>query len=339
MAKQENKFIRFGFFKCCFICNTDDVSKKIKKFAKSNKPEDKKRAEALTKLLNELKTPSSLFVKILEAIKSGKISYLHNIKGKLIEVDRETFITNNNKLFLQVLYDRDDAISKKKPGESRESIDLDEDEYISEFTSIMYNSDSNILMSQYNKYAVSIGQLSCFFSECLDEFFQYNFKPIEKMTTFPAKIDFTPIIEPSRLKSIKKNKCIEKMTIKGSLSGIENIKKETDLNLPILNISKEISSVNAYEFNLTITANKTREGKKIEYDSIDQNFCSSLYDAYEKVGDKDNIDVEMQYQNENSIREVLKWSLPIKIIHLPFLTDKRKEIPFKEICDKMTFHL
>jgi len=28
MAKKENKFIRFGFFECCFICDTDDVSKK-----------------------------------------------------------------------------------------------------------------------------------------------------------------------------------------------------------------------------------------------------------------------------------------------------------------------
>ena len=280
-----------------------------------------------------------MLVKILEAIKNGKISYLHNIKDKLIEVDRETFIYNDNKLFLQVLYDRDDAISKKKLGESRESIDLDEDEYISEFTSIMYNSHTNILMSQYNQHAVSIGQLGCFFSECLDEFFQYNLNPIEKMTTFPAKIKFDPIIEPSRLNNIKKNKCIEKMIIKGSLSGIENIKKETGLNLPILNIAKEISSVNAYEFSLTITANKTREGRKIEYDSIDQNFCSSLYDAYEKVGDKDNIDVEMQYQNEEGIREVLKWSLPIKIVSLPFSTDKIKEIPFKDICNKMTFHL
>ena len=339
MARSVNKKIRFGFFECAFICDTDELNKTIKKYNKSQKQEEKVKANTLSTLQKELKNPSLLFSNILDAIQNTSIDFSHDINGKLIEADLATFITNSEKTFLQVINNRDDAISKKRLGESRERIDLKDDEYISESTSIMYNRSNNTLLAQYNKYAVSIGQLGCFFSICLSDYFQHSLNKSEKIRVFPAKIEFKPVIAMDRLNEIKTTRCIEKMTIKGSLSGIENIRKESSVSLPIFNIANSISNLKGYEFSITLTANKTREGRKVEYDSIDQQFCSDLYDAYEKVGTKDNIDVEMQFQNENSIREVLKWSSPIKEVFITFSVSSREEIPIEDFFKKMNLQL
>ena len=297
MANRINKTIRFGFFKCDFVCNTDNLNKKLKNYSKSKKAAEITKSKIISNLLQELSNPNVLFSKLLSAIQNNSINSSHKINGKLIEADQTTFITDSDKTFLQVIYDRDDAISKKRLGKNREKINLDDDEYISECTSIMYNSTSREILAQYNKFAVSIGQLSCFFSLCLSDYFQHSFSPTEIFKIFPAKIEFKPILEMNRLKSIKTTKCIEKMTIKGSMSGIANIQKESMANLPILNIANSISNLKGYEFSITLTANKIREGRKIEYESLDQGFCSNLYDAYENVGDKENIDVEMQFKN------------------------------------------
>lgn len=127
------------------------------------------------------------------------------------------------------------------------------------------------------------------------------------------------------------------MVIKGDLSAVENIKKaSSDKNSLILNVGNAILGVNGYEFALTITAKKTREKRRIEYDSIDQNFCQQLYNAYENVeNDKDNISVSMQYQNKDNIRETLIWSSPLKESYIPFTINSRKEIEYSKLHDKM----
>ena len=127
MARSVNKKIRFGFFECAFICDTDELNKTIKKYNKSPKQEEKVKANTLSTLQKELKNPSLLFSNILDAIQNTSIDFSHDINGKLIEADLATFITNNEKTFLQVINDRDDAISKKRLGESRERIDLKDD--------------------------------------------------------------------------------------------------------------------------------------------------------------------------------------------------------------------
>ena len=191
-------------------------------------------------------------------------------------------------------------------------------------------------MVQHNRYSVSIKQIGEFLSKCLKEKYQLELMKSQEIKQFPATIELQAIMDKNRLNDITNNKCLEKMTIKGNLSAVENIKNSTDINLPIFNINDSISNINGYEFTLTITANKTREKRKIEYDSIDQSACKDLYNAYANVDEnKDNIDVTIQYQNNSDIREVLTWSSPLKESFIEFSVDSRKEIDFRELCRKM----
>ena len=73
-----------------------------------------------------------------------------------------------------------------------------------------------------------------------------------------------------------------------------------------------------------------------QYDSIDQEFCQELFDAYMNVGqEKDNISVTMQYQNENDVRETLTWASPLKEVYIQFKMNVREEIEYNELYQKM----
>lgn len=341
MSKDVTKTLRFGFFKVYIHCDINDINIKINKLKKSNIQDDQAKLKMLQTLKEDLKNVSKVIWDLISEIRSNKISSIHTIQNKLIEVDKTTFMgydkNEEQHAFFQMVHDRDDALSKKKLNQERESIPLDDDEYISEFAGIIYHKETKCFMIQYNKYSVSINQIAEFLTRSLIEKYQNNMTERQKYKKFPAYIELRAIMDESRLNAVNNNNCLEKMIIKGDLSAVENIKKASNnKNTPILNVGNAILGMNGYEFTLTITAKKTREKRKVEYDSIDQDFCKQLYNAYENVGrDKDNISVTMQYQNEHDVRETLIWSSPLKESYIPFTINSRKEIEYSELYDKM----
>ena len=341
MSRTITKTIRFGFFKAEIHCDIDNLRKKIRKLSKSQKECDKKKNKMFQALNNDLKNVSDVIFDLISEIKSGTISSIHEVQKKLTEIDKSTFIESkpNEELhmFFQMVHDRDDAISKKKLNQERESIPLDDDEYIGEFSGIIYRRKGNYFMIQYNRYSVSIDQISEFLTRCLKEKYEKKFDLEHESRQFPAYFELKAVLDEDRLKAVKKNNGLEKLLIKGDLSDIENIRKNTtQVNLPIFSVGDAIQSMNGYEFSFSITAKKTRESRKIEYDSIDQEFCQNLFDAYMNVGqEKDNISVTMQYQNENDVRETLTWSSPLKEVYIQFRMNLREEIEYNELYQKM----
>lgn len=339
MSKNVTKVLRFGFFKAYVHCDIDNLNTKINKLRKSKKKDDAVRLKMLQNLKEDIKNSSEVIWNLIQDVKFNKIASIHEIQKKLVEIDKSTFISNdeNEYVFFQMVHDRDDALSKKKLNQERESIPLDDDEYIGEFSGIIYHKDIKCFMIQYNKYSVSINQIAEFLTKSLIEKYQHNMTEQQKYKQFPAYIELRAIMDEGRLEAINNNNGLEKMVIKGDLSAVENIKKaSSDKNSLILNVGNAILGVNGYEFALTITAKKTREKRRIEYDSIDQNFCQQLYNAYENVeNDKDNISVSMQYQNKDNIRETLIWSSPLKESYIPFTINSRKEIEYSKLHDKM----
>lgn len=341
MSKDVKKTLRFGFFKVYIHCDIDDINKKITKLKKSNKQDDIVRLQMLRILKEDIKNISDVIWDLINEIKSDKISSIHEIQNKLIEVDKSTFMwcdqSEEEHVFFQMVHDRDDALSKKKLNQERESIPLDDDEYISEFSSIIYHKKTKCFMMQYNKYSVSINQIAEFLTRSLMEKYQNNMTEQQKYKRFPAYIELRAIMDSGRLEAVNNNNGLEKMIIKADLSAVENLRKaSSNKNMPIFNVGNAISNVNGYEFTLTITAQKTREKRKVEYGSIDQNFCKQLYNAYNNVEKgKDNISVTMQYQSKDDMRETLIWSSPLKESYIPFIINSRKEIEYRELYDKM----
>lgn len=335
MKNVVSKTFHFGFFRVFLIYNPEDIQSKIKKLNKLGKSDDKNRAKVLENLLSDAQNTTEFIWQLLEDINNQNIESAHEISGKMIEIDRSTFIIDehNEHLFFQMVHDRDDALSKKKINEERENIHLDDDEYISEFASIIYNKETNCAMIQKNRYSVSINQVAQFIDECIREKYQNKMKA--KFGSFPLKVELRPIMDMEQLAAIKKNKGVEKLEIKGSMSSLENLNK-TGLNLPLLNVGKALKNMNGYSFSITITANHERINGKVEYESIDQEECENLYSAYSSVpNEKDNISVKMQYKNEDEMRDTLTWATPLRRADITFNHNPRVEIKYTEVYKKM----
>jgi len=329
------KTLHFGFFRAFLLLNRDDIEHKIKKLKKSLKPDDARRAQVFEQLLKDSKNTPEFIWKILNDIDSNKLESAREISNKMIEIDKSTFIISeeDEHIFFQMVHDRDDALSKKRINKERESIHLDDDEYISEFASIIYNKTTNCFMIQKNRFSVSPVQIGYFLNECIYE--KYFVKMNVKYGHRPLKVDLRPIMDMGQLDAIKNNKGIDRIEIKGSMSSLENLNK-TNYNLPVLNVGKTLKNMKGYSFAITITANHERINKKVEYDSIDKEECEKLYSAYSEVPEgKDNISVKMHYTNEAEIKDTLTWATPLKLAEITFNHNPRSEIKVIEIYKKM----
>jgi hypothetical protein len=346
MTEYKTKNFYFGFFRAIVCCDIVQLSKrtdKLKKHFEKNKDE----IAMLTHLSNDLKSIPSVVEGVLQAIKSGSISSTYFIQNKLVELDKSTFIwgepvDESVHIFFQMAHDRDDAVSKKKVDKDRVDIPLDDDEYISEFASIIYLKKANCFMIQRNRYSVSTKQIAEFLSKCMENKYRTYAPNLSMRYRFPAKVRLDPIMDNERLNDIKDNKCIEEITIKGDMSSIENLRKASNgLNLPVFDVAQKISGIKGWKFSLTISGQPTREKRKIEYATIDQNFCGDLYDVYASVDgqEKDKISVSMQYQNREDMREILIWASPHMEAIIPFQVNPREHIEVKEIYRKMIVQL
>lgn len=329
------KTIRFGFFSFYLIIDRPKVREDIAKAKKAKDDESRKRAEMLNQLLSDTQKPASFVWDFLKKYEAGKIVSHYEIQKKMIEIDKSTFITSEqgDRLYFQIIHDRDDALSKKKIDQERESIPLESDEYISESASILYIKKINCAMIQYNRYSVSINQISAFLSESVKKWYQESFNTT---AIIPLKIELRPIYDKNLLEAVKNNKGVKKLEIKGSIPAFQTLKKR-GFNLPILSLKDALASMKAYTFTLTMTGNYTRRRGEVEYDFIDKDACNQLFDAYSETEyDEDALSIKMHYITMNNVADELVWAAPVKKAVLTFQVDSRSEIAPQEMCRRMS---
>lgn len=329
------KVIRFGFFSFYLIIDRPKVREDIVKAKKTKDDESRKRAAMLKQLLLDTQTPASFVWEMLKRFENGMIVSHHEIQKKMIEIDKSTFITSEqgDRLYFQIIHDRDDALSKKKIDQERESIPLESDEYISESASILYIKNINYAMIQYNRYSVSINQISAFLSESIRKWYQQSFNTTVNV---PLKIELRPLYDRNLLQAVKNNKGIKRIEIKGSIPAIQTLKNK-GFNLPIFDVKDALASMKAYTFTLTMTASFTRRKGEVEYDFIDKEACNQLFDAYSETEyDEDALSIKMNYINMNNVADELVWASPVKKAVITFQVDSRSEIAPQEMCRRMS---
>ncbi len=157
-----------------------------------------------------------------------------------------------------------DIPSKKKIGKIREEIMLADDEFIGEFTSIIYDTKISGFMIQSNKYGLSLAHLEKYFSELR---INYNaFKEKEEDDYF---IKFYPIIDPNKLKNLPKSKYFRKLTIKGSSLSLDNFKTPN-----IFNVNKVLQDSGSNRFEFSISSDFSKDS------SLDIGFIKNFIKDY-----------------------------------------------------------
>jgi hypothetical protein len=273
---------------------------------------------------------------LLQSANSHSVSQTVHIFDKLVELDVSTFLPmpddaeNNDVVYFQISNCRDFNIpSKKRIGQEREDIKLDDDEYIGEFMSIIYHKLKCAVMVQLNKYSLSISQLENFFTALRFEYLD----SIGKLTAFEQifRVALHPIIDKKALSNIKKQDKFTKFNIKCSDIALLPLAKNEKSSLYKLGqILEEFEGVNV-ELSLSVDARQKKE-KELKLNAKE---IREIYDSFCEIEDdtkKPNISV---HYKDGTKTDVLNWLIPKMQNECTFHIEPRKTIGYEDMFHRM----
>lgn len=170
------KEVRFDFYKAVlglkkgFRYELDRSTKRLRRMKECPEEEwteEKKGSiKRLEKIVRALHSEEELYQTkkwrledAIEAAVKGEISSVMKYREVEIELDKETYIHDNERepwlyAFQLTKLRATDLPSKKRIGRERENIDLQNDEFIGEFTQIIFDTRYNTIAIQSNRYGV-----------------------------------------------------------------------------------------------------------------------------------------------------------------------------------------
>lgn len=169
---------------------------------------------------------------ILAAI-SGKIPNITmDYRGEKIELDKNAcFIQDTIPGILSFQLSRlrvNGLPAKKKLGQPREDIPLDDDEYIGEFTQVLYDSRYNVVSIQVNRYGVGVAQICRYLNYLQKEYDQlFGQETFKKYTVG----DLQPIIDERLAEKAFQSECVRKIHFRCSDENIDAIISEDNQTL------------------------------------------------------------------------------------------------------------
>lgn len=293
------KYPRFGYYHVKIFCDIDRLNKILRASA-----HDESLCSALVSFRKDIEDNIDLFERILLELENENLSVYQNVRAKKIDVDRTTFRHQSkgspfSYVYFQIANNREDAIYKKRLGEEREKIDLDNDEYIGEYCNAIYCPEKRCLLFQQNKFSVSVNQFALFFKQCISDYYQKELS--EKLDNFPVEVRLDADLDPNLLGKISHGKIeFQKIKINGDA---EKLRKA---DWPVLSIGEELRQFNGYEFTIEIKAKK--EGRSFS-GGLSNEAVKQLYEAHKACDKEDELKIITQMK-EDDIRDVLDWSTP-----------------------------
>lgn len=111
---------------------------------------------------------------VIRDVMTGKIeNKVISVYGEKIELDKNSFYERENGRILAFQFTKlraDGIPAKKKIGKKRSDIVLDEDEYIGEFTEVVFDTVLNVFAIQVNKYGVGARAIASYMNSLYKEY-------------------------------------------------------------------------------------------------------------------------------------------------------------------------
>ena len=248
-----------------------------------------------------------------------------NIKGKNfanedIELDISTLEQINNLYFFQLAKLRVDNIpSRKKIGEIRKEIMLMDDEYIGEFSGILYDLSSSCFVIQNNKFGPSIKEIELYLNFLRNKYIEE--KKIDNSDEKMVKLYI--VIDENSLKTIPNSKEIRKISLKSNTFCMANFVEKNTTDLKIINDA--VSKFGNVTFNISITAqvdevNKERSLEKKEAINLIKDIMKYL--KFDKNG---KAEVVRKYDDDSKV-ETIDFLLPSMRYYSNVSLEPRKAI-------------
>lgn len=201
-------------------------------------------------------------------------------------------------------------------------IELEEDEYIGEEVTALYDEEFNIIMIQRNKNSLSPSGLEKYFTSVLDN---------------GTQIEFLPIPMPDELKRIKPSQEFRKLSLGFSPTNIDDdIFNQVDN--PILDIIKGSKKLGALRVIVTLSLGNSKKNESLNKNEILNLSKLDDYKGFNKVqvSKKENDDAVVETVDliAGKLNDIITMESsrvnPIKyervIIEMELLYNKRREI-------------
>lgn len=201
-------------------------------------------------------------------------------------------------------------------------IELEDDEYIGEEVTALYDEEFNIIMVQRNKNSLSPSGLEKYFTGVLDD---------------GTQIQFLPIPMPDELKSIKPTQEFRKLSLGFSPTNIDDEILD-HVNKPILDIIKGSRELGALRVMITLSLGNSKKSDSLNKDGILNLSQLDNYEGFNKVqvNKRENEDTVIETVDliAGKLNDIITMETsrvnPIKyervIVEMELLYNKRREI-------------
>lgn len=157
---------------------------------------------------------------------------------------------------------------------------LDEDEYIGEEVSALYDQEYNVIMLQRNRNSLSPSGIEKYFSGVLGN---------------GDLIELVPIPVPDELRTVKQEQIFRKLNINFAPTNIDD-ELMNNTNKSILQIIKGSRNLGALRVSITLSLGNSKKEKTLKQDEIIELGNLENYDGFNKiqVSRRENEDTEIE---------------------------------------------
>lgn len=245
------------------------------------------------------------------------------IENETFEIEPNSLFKDGELYFFLISNLRNDLIpAKKKIGKEKEEIKLEDDEYIGEFTGVVYDSKTKIFMIQINKYGVSVSKIEKYFEELKNEYISLNIN--DDAIKKEDKINLNIILNPEELENVSNSKEIRGIRLKSSTTALSQLKgmlNDSEKN-SVKEIDKIVSTFGHVNFEISITADFEADN------SLERKEAVKFINTFRKIIGKEkktSLSVTRR-ENEDSNVETIDFLLPKMLKHINLSVEPRKSI-------------
>lgn len=240
------------------------------------------------------------------SVRRNPINSVVNVGEYLAEFERDTLIYDpqRNLYSFQISKLRDNNIpSIKRLGNPKEDLELERDEYIGEFVTVVFDPRYYTVGVQSNLYSLNIPQIEYFLTQL-----RANFMEIMGGTDpINLKVEFEPIIEYSRVNAVRHAEIYRKITINGSDFAADALAEQGTLN----GVSELVGRARGAKFELTISLGHAPRGESLEEEVIRE-----IIDGFGNIEGENKPKIEITAKED--------YESPIEVVNLlePRLTNR-----------------
>jgi hypothetical protein len=250
-----------------------------------------------------------------------------DIDGIIAEIEPKSFISEKDTISFQLTKLRDNfLIAKKKPGEEKMDLVLNDDEYIGEFVSLIFNCKNKTMMLQSNMYGLGITKVERYLTLLRRKYLETlnNEDQINEL-----RCELRIIVDPNKVDEILKAKYFRKVRIKGSDIMMDSFMNSKSMFSKIRNT---IGTSKGLNFDISISLNNTDKTKSIDVEEMKK--LLNDYKTFEENSDKPMIEITKK-DDDDSNTELINLLEPKLTDVIRFTIYSRQSIGHEFLYNEM----